>query len=185
MSLTSQDSFCSLHDKPSLYFPLSGHGLKAEHEHPAVQLANAPLTVVVGTLMHSSQVLRTIAIAYSVPQLPVLQIHSVSFARFRLTEASAIQSLWRPPFLSALMPHGELKTWQKLNNQRHNKQSPSLRGGRLVLRERVLRSLPYPCPVYAAPNLVVGPLSSSSCSPAPMLQGVTKAPANNGSGFAT
>jgi hypothetical protein len=103
------------------------------NRRPAVQVVNAPLTVVVGTLMHSSQILRTIAIAtgFSSPLCCNLAVSSFrrkvvrDFPRnlFQPTGASALRLAVCPLFLPApAAACKKVNTLQKRNNHRHEKQ---------------------------------------------------------------
>jgi hypothetical protein len=62
-----------------------------------VKLANAPLTVVVGTLMHSSQILRTIAIviAFKLNNQPYLCCAAVDLSLQERVFGSILLYPWR------------------------------------------------------------------------------------------
>ena|SRR5271170_6220595 len=127
-------------------FSLSGYMLKSERLHPAVQLASVTITVW-NSLMHSSQILRTIAGASGV--------RSCLCSKLTLHRSRAFLASGRSLRVCRML---DLEPRQSsfANHQRHQKQYLTLHGRRLIFARAGLVEYPkLSVAVSGAPDLIV------------------------------
>jgi hypothetical protein len=146
-------------------FSLSGYRPKSDRVHPAVQLASVRLTVW-NPLMHSSQILRTIAVASG--------FRSCLCSRLTLRRSRAFLATGRSLRVCRMLDQ-ERRLSLFANNRRHQKRYLTLHVRRLIFeRAALVEYSNLSVAVSGAPGLIVEPLSSIRCSPGPHAPGGCK-----------